>query len=694
MYKRDIYLDIDDNLNNYIKSVELDSNSRVWHFHLTVDYEPLDLTGKSVQFRAEKPDKTNVLNDCKIVDAEKGVVEVKLTRQVNAIPGHVKCLLKIIGDEGFVLKTKTFVVDVSKTLSDDAVVSSDEFGALEAALAKVQDIDNRFAQTNAQLSEKASEQALAVERARIDNLTTLGEGSTTGDAELIDGRVDFLGLSHANLGNSIRNQFKNIVGVNTFSKEYTIGDNFNGILIPVDVEVLANQKIEIALISEEGAIIDNESVDFGVTYLDGVEENGIGKSVPNKYLEYLPKKDLKKIRCWIDGSAKAGNGKVILKVRFKEQTFQTLKKHEEEIQELNKSIEDVNKSIEDVKVLLLDENALFISKRFKLDGIRDVNLTVKGDFPQGKYYINIKNQNILADDALIYLAITYGEEEVSDVARFKPNEFIEVNLIEDASAFKIWCDNKYVIEHGSIDFVIQNHKPLSFAKMIDNLQEQIDILQENSKDMSGKKFSIIGDSYSTYKNWVPSGHSIWYSDTGNNEANDVSSVKQTWWWMLSDEMKMSLLINTSWSGSTICNTGYNGSDSSSSSFITRMKEFVGEKMVISEKPDVIFIFGGTNDAWAGAPVGELKYSDWTAEDLKMVLPAFCYMLDYLKTWNPHARIINIVNTGFKSSITNGMKSACEHYEVENVVLSDVGKESGHPNRAGMMSIKNQIKAIL
>ena len=162
MYKRDIYLDIDDKLNEHIKSVELDSNSRVWHFHLMVDYEPLDLTGKSVHFRAEKPDKTNVLNDCKIVDAEKGVVEVKLTRQVNAIPGCVKCLLKIIGDEGFVLKTKTFVVDVSKTLSDDAIVSSDEFGALEAALGKVQDIDNRFAQTNAQLSEKVGKNEISI----------------------------------------------------------------------------------------------------------------------------------------------------------------------------------------------------------------------------------------------------------------------------------------------------------------------------------------------------------------------------------------------------------------------------------------------------------------------------------------------------------------------------------------------------
>ena len=209
MYQRDIYLDIDDNLNNHIKSVELDSNSRVWHFHLTVDYEPLDLTGKSVQFRAEKPDKTNVLNDCKIVDAEKGVVEVKLTRQVNAIPGRVKCLLKIIGDEGFVLKTKTFVVDVSKTLSDDAIVSSDEFGALEAALGKVQDIDNRFAQTNAQLSKKVSQKELAVERERINQLTQLSEGSTTGDAELIDARVGADGVVYENLGEAIRNQIDN-----------------------------------------------------------------------------------------------------------------------------------------------------------------------------------------------------------------------------------------------------------------------------------------------------------------------------------------------------------------------------------------------------------------------------------------------------------------------------------------------------
>lgn len=45
---------------------------------------------------------------------------------------------------------------------------------------------------------------LEVERARIDNLTTLQDGSTTGDAELIDSRIDKDGNAHVNVGEHIR----------------------------------------------------------------------------------------------------------------------------------------------------------------------------------------------------------------------------------------------------------------------------------------------------------------------------------------------------------------------------------------------------------------------------------------------------------------------------------------------------------
>ena len=70
------------------------------------------------------------------------------------------------------------------------------------------------------------------------------------------------------------------------------------------------------------------------------------------------------------------------------------------------------------------------------------------------------------------------------------------------------------------------------------------------------------------------------------------------------------------------------------------------------------------------------------------------MIAYIKKYNPQARIINIINTDLKSEITNGMVSACEHYGIENIVLSNIGKTGWHPNKEGMEAIKNQIISIL
>ena len=55
-------------------------------------------------------------------------------------------------------------------------------------------------------SKKATKEELNVERKRIDNFTKLAEGSTTGDAELIDGRIGANGLIYNNIGSAIRNQ--------------------------------------------------------------------------------------------------------------------------------------------------------------------------------------------------------------------------------------------------------------------------------------------------------------------------------------------------------------------------------------------------------------------------------------------------------------------------------------------------------
>ena len=65
---------------------------------------------------------------------------------------------------------------------------------------------------------KATKQEVDVERKRIDTFTKLNEGSTTGDAELIDGRIGADGKTYSNIGSAIRNQISILNNIYDFSE--------------------------------------------------------------------------------------------------------------------------------------------------------------------------------------------------------------------------------------------------------------------------------------------------------------------------------------------------------------------------------------------------------------------------------------------------------------------------------------------
>lgn len=207
-----------------------------------------------------------------------------------------------------------------------------------------------------------------------------------------------------------------------------------------------------------------------------------------------------------------------------------------------------------------------------------------------------------------------------------------------------------------------------------------------------KSVSILGDSYSTYEGYMkPDTNAIWYWRNFDPKKTDVASVRETWWHQFIKENGYKLCVNNSYSGTTICNTGYKDAigkfaDNTHRSFIARMNDL--------GNPDIIFIFGGTNDSWAGVPMGEYKYADWTWQDLYYFRPALSYLLTEMKDHYPNVEIYFILNTRLREEINESVKTICTKCGIDCIVLTEFGKMAGHPSRDGMKSISEQIKAYL
>ena len=281
-------------------------------------------------------------------------------------------------------------------------------------------------------------------------------------------------------------------------------------------------------------------------------------------------------------------------------------------------------------------------------------------------------------DDLMYYSVDGGAEQYMKMNR-KPQTLFE-NLSDGEHILRIRSQD---ITKLSIQRVMYNGKAPETEK--------------SSSAKSAGNILILGDSYSTFEGAIPKGFASWYLteySEKDKDCTDVTSITETWWYKFSKETGSKIALNSSYSGSTICNTGYGGGDSTGSSFITRADNLISEGFFDINSIDTILIFGATNDHWAGSPLGQMKYSDWTKEDLKAFRPALCYLLSRLTENAGGARIIYIINTGFSAEIENSIVTACNRYGVETLKLSDFSKTDGHPNIAGMESIKNQLIAYL
>lgn len=203
---------------------------------------------------------------------------------------------------------------------------------------------------------------------------------------------------------------------------------------------------------------------------------------------------------------------------------------------------------------------------------------------------------------------------------------------------------------------------------------------------------IMGDSYSTFEGKIPNGYPAYYS----KESKDigVNRVQKTWWHRLLSKTDANLLVNSAYSGSTVCHTGYNGDDYSKISFLGRLEQMIDSGYFNENRVDTFIIFGGLNDYWANSPLGEIKYENISEEDKFSFFPALSQLFRSIQEASPETRILYIVCELLSDEMKNGIHEICDYYGIETVEPRDIALESGHPNDEGMQKISTDILAYL
>ena len=219
------------------------------------------------------------------------------------------------------------------------------------------------------------------------------------------------------------------------------------------------------------------------------------------------------------------------------------------------------------------------------------------------------------------------------------------HVIQNEEYFALWID---AANHVLLGIRRDNGEIIGEIHAVNALKQVISQIQSNIADfteinLEGKKISILGDSLSTFANYIPSGNVTYYP----NGDNDVTSVEQTWWMKLISKTNSILEVNNSFSASRI-----SGNDDS-----------VYTKRIINlGSPDYIIINGGTNDFWGNVPAGSLHFD---LDDSKLNVDEFADSYDLLirkcKSLYQYVNIILVIPHVVSQEYTDLINEIAKHY---------------------------------
>lgn len=290
------------------------------------------------------------------------------------------------------------------------------------------------------------------------------------------------------------------------------------------------------------------------------------------------------------------------------------------------------------------------------------------------------------------------------------------------SVLRCWCDEGIKLGTGDSNATEQGCGSLPTASFSDGtllalLQPHADGVQwisgtdglpvpadlpgdPNIKPKAQKRVSVIGDSISTFRGWIPSGYATHYPA----KDGTLTLVDETWWYrLIYDHMQDATLdMNIAFSGSAVTHTteenlqkrygstvpAWYGHD-----YVTRFVECGG-----MGRPDIILIHGGTNDwghnadpLFPGSPTTKLAgipsdadlagvFATADAASTRQevnALPdasfceAYAKLLCQIRERYPKCKVVCIIGDYLSEAVEQSILKAAAHYGAKTVDLLQV-----------------------